>query len=90
VLLAASKPSTEADALLQPHRFPHRLVLDRMQAGRIERALVEPLARLDHGRRPQQAADHVGADGAQVDHAGPPTFSPPHPDERSAGPRLEG
>jgi len=58
----------EADAFLQAYGTAHGVVLDRAQFGGGNLALVETLARLDHGRRPQKAADHVGSDGSQVAH----------------------
>ena len=58
----------EANPLLEFHRGAHRLVLDRAKRCGVELALIESFARLDHGSRPQQAADHVGADRFQVAH----------------------
>ena len=55
----------EARVLLQPHRLAHRVVLDRMQRVRGDLAVIERNARLLDDFRPQQAADHVGADFGQ-------------------------
>ena len=55
----------EARVLLQPHRLAHRLVLDGVQRVRGDLAVIERNARFLDDLRPQQAADHVGADFGQ-------------------------
>ncbi len=58
----------ETDAFLEPDRIADRVVLDAAQLGGVDLALLQQRPRLLHGRRPQQAADHIGADGSQVAH----------------------
>ncbi len=55
----------EARVLLQPHRLAHRLIFDGVQRVRGDLAVVERNARFLDDLRPQQAADHVGADFGQ-------------------------
>ena len=58
----------EAGALLQPYRAAHGLVLDGAECLRRQLTFVEARALFLQPRWPQQAADHVGADGLQIGH----------------------
>ena len=53
--------------LLQGHGGVHRRVLDPLELGRLELALLEPLPGVEQRLRAEQAADHVGVGG---DHGG--------------------
>ena len=56
----------EARILLQTYGIAHGLVLDGAKLRRRDRTVVEAHARLAQRCRPEQAADHVGADFGQI------------------------
>jgi hypothetical protein len=64
-----------ARALLQRDRVVDGAVLDRLERGARDRALREPLARLQQLRRPQHAAQDLGPD--HVDHPLSPVSDEP-------------